>query len=161
VRLAAGQAAWKFLCSPYRRRRWHVNLGQFHRRTCGVLRSGSSRLLDQVRDVVRIKRSIRTEQAYLQWIRRYILFHYERHPSELGSEHLSKFFSHLAVSGNVAASTQNQALNAILFLYREVLRQKLPRVEELLGHSDVKTTMIYTHVLNRGGRGALSPLDAS
>ena len=94
--------------------------------------SGDSRLLDQVRDVIRIKHySIRTEQAYLQWIRRYIIFHGKRHPGELGSEHLSTFLSHLAVRGNVAASTQNQALNAILFLYREVLRQKLPWVDEV------------------------------
>ena len=58
--------------------------------------SGGGRLLDQVRDVIRIKHySIRTEQAYLQWIRRYILFHGKRHPSELGSEHLSTFLSHL------------------------------------------------------------------
>ena len=79
--------------------------------------SGGRRLLDQVRDVIRIKHySIRTEQAYLQWIRRYILFHGKRHPSELGSEHLSRFLSDLAVRGKVAASTQNQALNAILFL---------------------------------------------
>jgi integron integrase len=92
--------------------------------------SGGIRLLEQVRDVIRIKHySIRTEQAYLQWIRRYILFHGKRHPSELGSEHLSTFLSHLAVRGNVAASTQNQALNAILFLYREVLKHKLPSVE--------------------------------
>ncbi len=92
--------------------------------------SGGRRLLDQVRDVIRIKHySIRTEQAYLQWIRRYILFHGKRHPSELGSDHLSTFLSDLAVRGNVAASTQNQALNAILFLYREVLKQNLPRIE--------------------------------
>ena len=92
--------------------------------------SGGSRLLDQVRDVIRIKHySIRTEQAYLQWIRRYILFHGKRHPSELGSEHLSTFLSHLAVRGNVAASTQNQALSAILFLYRQVLKQNLPWIE--------------------------------
>lgn len=92
--------------------------------------SGGRRLLDQVRDVIRIKHySIRTEQAYLQWIRRYILFHDKRHPSELGSEHLSTFLSHLAVRGNVAASTQNQALNAILFLYREVLKQNLPWID--------------------------------
>jgi integrase len=89
-------------------------------------------LLDQVRDVIRVKHySIRTEQAYLHWIRRYILFHGKRHPSELGSEHLSTFLTHLAVRGNVAASTQNQALNAILFLYREVLKQNLPWVESV------------------------------
>jgi hypothetical protein len=78
--------------------------------------SGGSRLLDQVRDVIRIKHySIRTEQAYLQWVRRYILFHGKRDPSELGSEHLSAFLTHLAVRSNVAASTQNQALKQSSF----------------------------------------------
>jgi integrase len=92
--------------------------------------SDGRRLLDQVRDVIRIRHySIRTEQAYLQWIRRYILFHGKRHPRELGSDHLSTFLSDLAVRGRVAASTQNQALNAIVFLYREVLKQNLPRIE--------------------------------
>lgn len=90
------------------------------------------RLLDQVRELIRIKHySIRTEQAYVQWIRRYILFHRKRHPSELGAEHLSMFLSDLAVRGRVAASTQNQALAAILFLYREVLKQSLPWVEDV------------------------------
>jgi Phage integrase, N-terminal SAM-like domain len=88
--------------------------------------SDGRRLLDQVRDVIRIKHySIRTEQAYLQWIRRCILFHGKRHPSELGSDHLNTFLSDLAVRGEVAASTQNQALNAIVFLYREVQRPRL------------------------------------
>lgn len=78
--------------------------------------SDGSRLLDHVRTVIRIKHySIRTEQAYVQWIRRYILFHGKRHPRELGAPQLSAFLSHLAVRGRVAASTQNQALNAILF----------------------------------------------
>jgi hypothetical protein len=65
--------------------------------------SAGGRLLDQVRDVIRIKHySIRTEQAYLQWIRRYILFHGKRHPSELGSEHLSTFLSHLAAQNGLS-----------------------------------------------------------
>ena len=92
--------------------------------------SGGRRLLDDVRDVIRIKHySIRTEQAYLQWIRRYILFHGKRHPSELGADHLSAFLSDLAVRGRVAAATQNQALNALLFLYRQVLKQNMPWIE--------------------------------
>jgi integron integrase len=92
--------------------------------------SGGKRLLDDVRDVIRIKHySIRTEQAYLQWIRRYILFHDKRHPRELGADHLSAFLSDLAVRGRVAAATQNQALNAVLFLYRQVLKQNLPWIE--------------------------------
>lgn len=87
-------------------------------------------LLEQVRELIRIRHySIRTEQAYLQWIRRYITFHGRRHPSELGAHELTAFLSDLAVRGNVAASTQNQALNAILFLYRDVLKIKLPWLE--------------------------------
>lgn len=90
------------------------------------------RLLDQVRELIRIKHySIRTEQAYLQWIRRYILFNGKRHPRELGAEELTQYLSHLAVQRNVAASTQNQALNAILFLYREVLRVELPWLNDV------------------------------
>jgi integron integrase len=88
------------------------------------------RLLDRVREVIRIKHySIRTEQAYLHWIRRYILFHGKRHPQELGATEVSAFLSDLAIQGKVSASTQNQALNAILFLYREVLKIALPWLE--------------------------------
>jgi hypothetical protein len=81
----------------------------------------SPRLLDQVRELIRIRHySIRTERAYVQWIRRFILFHDKRHPLELGADEVTAFLSHLAVKRNVAASTQNQALNAIVFLYRDV-----------------------------------------
>jgi integron integrase len=94
--------------------------------------SGEPRLLERVRQVVRIKHySIRTEQAYLQWIRRYIHFHRKRHPRELGADALSAFLSDLAVRGNVSASTQNQALNAILFMYRDVLKIKLPWIQDV------------------------------
>lgn len=87
----------------------------------------SPRLLDQVRELIRIRHySIRTEQAYVQWIKRFILFHNKRHPLEMGADEVTAFLSHLAVKRNVAASTQNQALNAILFLYRDVLRCTLP-----------------------------------
>lgn len=90
------------------------------------------RLLDQVREVIRIRHySIRTEQAYLQWIRRFILFHQKRHPREMGAPELTAFLSHLAIQRNVAASTQNQALHAILFLYREVLKISLPWLDEV------------------------------
>jgi len=71
--------------------------------------SGSPRLLDQVREVIRIRHySIRTEQAYVQWIRRFMLFHDKRHPRELGAAELSAFLSYLAVHRNVSASTQNR-----------------------------------------------------
>jgi integron integrase len=94
--------------------------------------SGKPKLLEHVRQVIRIKHySIRTEQAYLQWIRRYIVFHGKQHPETLGAEQLSQFLSDLAVRGKVSASTQNQALNAILFLYREVLKIELPWLESV------------------------------
>jgi site-specific recombinase XerD len=90
------------------------------------------KLLDQVRDLIRLKHySIRTEQAYLGWIRRFILFHHKRHPKEMGKTEIESFLTHLAVQGNVAASTQNQAMNAILFLYRHVLKQDLGWLDDV------------------------------
>lgn len=84
------------------------------------------KLLDQVREAIRLKHdSIRTEDAYVNWIRRYILFHNKRHPNEMGSQEIEAFLTHLAVEKQVAASTQNQAFNALLFLSREVLKKKL------------------------------------
>jgi len=85
------------------------------------------RLLDQMREKIRVKHySIRTEQVYLDWVRRYILFHGKRHPAEMGATEVEAFLTHLAVRGNVSASTQNQAKSALLFLYREVLGVELP-----------------------------------
>jgi integron integrase len=84
------------------------------------------KLLEQVSDVIRLKHySYKTEKSYINWIKRYILFHGKRHPREIGGAEIEAFLTHLAVKENVAASTQNQALNAILFLYKEVLRQEL------------------------------------
>jgi integron integrase len=84
------------------------------------------KLLDQVRDAIRLKHySIRTEEAYVDWIRRFILFHDKRHPREMAGPDIEAFLTHLAVEKHVAASTQNQALSALLFLYREVLNQPL------------------------------------
>jgi integron integrase len=85
------------------------------------------KLLDQVRELIRIKHySYRTEQSYVAWIRRYILFHHKRHPKEMGVPEIEAFLSHLAITEQVAASTQNQALSALIFLYREVLKIELP-----------------------------------
>ena len=85
------------------------------------------RLLDQIRDRLRVKHySMRTEYSYLQWIRRFIFFHGKKHPREMGGPQVEAFLSHLATVGRVAASTQNQALSALLFLYREVLQVGLP-----------------------------------
>jgi Phage integrase, N-terminal SAM-like domain len=78
------------------------------------------KLLDQVRDAIRLKHySYRTEETYVQWIRRYILFHNKRHPQEMGVPEIEAFLTHLATVENVAASTQNQAFSALLFLYRQ------------------------------------------
>ncbi len=85
------------------------------------------KLLDQVRQKCRMLHyAKRTEEAYVDWIRRFILFHDKRHPSEMSSPEIEAFLTHLAVSKQVAASTQNQALCAILFLYKKVLQTELP-----------------------------------
>ena len=90
------------------------------------------RLLDQVREMIRYRHySLRTEQVYLHWIREYILFHHKQHPAQLETSHITAFLSHLAVNKNVAASTQNQAASALLFLYREVLGRPIERIGEV------------------------------
>ncbi len=90
------------------------------------MRKCPKKLLDQVQDIVRLKHySIRTERAYVAWIRRYILFHNKRHPKDMGSREIEAFLTHLAVEGRVSASTQNQALSALIFLHRHVLRKEL------------------------------------
>jgi integron integrase len=80
------------------------------------------KLLEQVREVMRLQHyAYRTEETYIQWIKRYILFHHKRHPREMGRDEIEAFLTDLAVNQQVAAATQNQALNAILFLYQKVL----------------------------------------
>jgi integron integrase len=90
------------------------------------------KFLDQVRNKLRVKHySIRTEQAYTDWIKRYILFHGKRHPNQMGVQDVEAFLTHLAVAGKVSASTQNQAKSALLFLYREVLEIQLPWLDNV------------------------------
>ncbi len=85
---------------------------------------GQPKLLDRVRDRCRVRHlSLNTQHSYEAWIRRYILFHDKRHPLQMGAPEVAAFLTHLAVDRHVAASTQNQALSALLFLYREVLQQ--------------------------------------
>jgi integrase len=91
------------------------------------------RLLDQVRAAIRrLNYSRRTEEAYVHWIKRYIYFHGKRHPRDLGAAGVEAFLSHLATEGRVSASTRNQALAALLFLYREVLGVELPWMEGIV-----------------------------
>jgi len=95
--------------------------------------AGGPRLLTRVREAIRTRHlSPRTEEAYVFWIRRYVLFHGKRHPAELGGAEVTRFLSHLAVAARVSASTQNQALSALLFLYRRVLHIDLPWLEGLV-----------------------------
>jgi integron integrase len=91
------------------------------------------RLLDAVREQIRLRNfSIRTEQVYVDWCKRFILFHGKRHPAEMGSPELEAFLTHLAVQRNVSASTQNQARSAVLFMYRHVLNMQLPWLTEVV-----------------------------
>jgi integron integrase len=90
------------------------------------------KLLEQARDAIRIRHySIRTEQSYLGWMKRFILFHNKRHPAEMGEQEVTAFLSHLAVNRHVSSSTQNQALAAILFLYKEVLKHPLDWMDNI------------------------------
>jgi integron integrase len=94
--------------------------------------ASSPRLLDRVRWHLRVKHySIRTEQAYVDWIRRFILFHRKRHPDEMAEREITDFLTHLAVEKHVAASTQNQAFAALLFLYHQVLNRKLDFIDNV------------------------------
>jgi site-specific recombinase XerD len=91
------------------------------------------RLLDQVREAIRVRRSsYRTEQAYVHWVKRFILFHGKRHPAQMGAAEVTEFLSDLATRRHVSPSTQNQALSAILFLYRNVLEVELPRLDGIV-----------------------------
>ena len=124
--------------------------------------SRQPRLFDRVREAARVRHySRRTESAYLAWIRRFIFFHGKRHPAEMGAPEITKFLSSLAVEGNVAASTQNQALSALLFLYRDVLEQDLPwlddvirakrpaRLPVVLTRDEVRTLLLQMHGVPR------------
>ena len=125
------------------------------------------KLLDQVREAIRVRHlSHRTEDTYCQWIKRFILFHDKRHPSELGGEDVTAFLSYLATDRNVASSTQNQALGALLFLYEKVFGQKLPwmenvvrakrpkRIPTVLSKQEVK--LVLGHL--KGGHGIIGQL---
>ena len=124
------------------------------------------RLLDLVREVMRFRHySLRTEEAYVGWIRRYILFHGKRHPSAMGTEEVRAFLTDLAVNGKVAAATQNQALSALLFLYQRVLEQEIGWLEDVpRAHQPTKMPVVCTREevngLLRAIRGAMPRLMA-
>ena len=94
---------------------------------------GPPRLLDRVREAIRARHySLRTEEAYVGWIRRFILFHKKRHPLEMAEPEINAFVTHLAVESSIGASTQTQALSALMFLYRHVLRKPLPDLDTVI-----------------------------
>jgi integrase len=148
--------------------------------TLEVIPLSTPKLIDQVRSVIRTKHySLRTEEAYWHWIKRFIIFHDKRHPTQMREPEVSAFLSYLAVNKRVSSSTQNQALSALLFLYKEVLKtpldwiegvqrakrpSRLPvvftreEVQSILRNLD-GVKMIYTHIMNKGGRGIRSPID--
>src|SRR6266478_6045825 len=102
-------------------------------REIGPAAAPKPRLLDRVREAIRARHySRRTEKAYVAWIRRYIFFHGKRHPAEMGAPEITGFLTSLAVDRKVAASTQNQALSALLFLYRDVLHHDVPWLDGLV-----------------------------
>ncbi len=112
-----------------------------------VIPNPKARLLDQVREVMRLKHySIHTERSYADWIRRYVRFHHLRLREELsgGEPKVEQFLSDLAVNGQVAASTQNQAFNALLFLYREVLHQPLEDIQAVRANRPVRVPVVLT-----------------
>ncbi len=131
------------------------------------LAKNKPKLLDQVRDAIRVKHySIRTEQAYVDWIKRFILFHGKRHPREMAEEEVAQFLTYLARKLDVAPSTQNQALSALLFLYKEVLKHEIgwlekverakkpPKLPVVLSRAEVK--QIFAHL--KGGSKLMAGL---
>jgi site-specific recombinase XerD len=112
------------------------------------------KLLDEVRNVARLKHlSLKTEKAYAHYIRQFILFHNKRHPLEMGSDEVRAYLTYLAVQKHVAASTQNTAFSALLFLYRNVLRRELPQLDGVCARSLPRPPAGCLHA--RGGQAHL------
>src|SRR5262249_46101475 len=104
-------------------------------------------LLEQVCQTLRVKHySLATERCYCQWIRRFIFFHGVKHPNTMGAEDVERFLTHLATTEKVAASTQNQALNALVFLYREVLHMDLGNFDAVRARRPLRVPTVLSQV---------------
>jgi site-specific recombinase XerD len=126
------------------------------------------RLLDRVRSEIRCRHySLRTEETYVDWIRRFILFHHKQHPADMGLREVEGFLSYLASERHVSASTQNQAKAALLFLYKRVLGTELPWLDGIVQAKPSRRLPVVLspgevrRLLDQmgGGRGVTSPLD--
>lgn len=103
------------------------------------------KLLDQIRQAARVRHfSIRTEKSYVNWAIRYIRFHGVKHPNTMGGAEIEAFLTHLAVEGNVASSTQNQALAALLFLYQEVLKIDVGRLDAMRARRPTRVPLVLS-----------------
>ena len=124
-------------------------------------REHSKRLLDRVREAIRVRHySIRTENTYVDWIRRFVLFHDKRHPEQMREPEVARFLTHLAVDEQVAPATQNQALNALVFLYRAVLDRHLEEIHGVVAFPNVKSEVTRQRELSQesNAAGELAPV---
>ena len=110
--------------------------------------NSKSPFLREVREIMRVQHyAIRTEQAYVEWIKRFILFHKKRHPDEMGESEIAAFLTHLVVDRNVAPATQGQALNALIFLYRKVLNRPMGEIPGIVrSKKKVKVPVVLTQL---------------
>jgi site-specific recombinase XerD len=115
--------------------------------------------MEQVCQLLRVKHySLATERCYCQWIRRFIFFHGVKHPNTMGAEEVERFLTHLATADKVAASTQNQALNALVFLYREVLRMDLGNFDAVRARRPVRVPTVLSQAEARQFLDAVAKL---
>ena len=118
------------------------------------------KLLDQLREAMRLKHySLKTEKSYIHWVRRFIYFHHMRHPQEMGASEVQSFLNHLAVEQQVAASTQNQALNALVFLYKRVLQKELGSIDAVRARRPKHLPVVLTREETQRVLSLLSGVD--